>query len=122
MGILDNFPHTCTAYLRTRQSDAYGGGLDGFTVVFTERLCWQQAASFGEIEEYAKRGIRVTDKVYFTANCDLDERHELVVFNTLSDSSVRFRVAARSVPDASAGKGVVWKVMCEARTDEGIDL
>jgi len=121
MSILDVLPHTYVAKRRTRTADALGGGMDTYTTVDSGR-CWQQTASEAEISEFSKRGIAVTDKVYFTAAVSFDERHQLTITNTLSDSTVVFDVVSKAVPDASAGKGVVWRVMCQARTDEGTSI
>ena len=122
MSILDVLPHTCTAKRRVTSVDEYGGSKTQYATVFSNTECWQQAASQGEIDELDKRGVVATDKVYFTSNVDLDERHQLTVTNTLSGSTVTFDVVSRSVPDASAGKGVVWKVMCRVRTDFAEDI
>lgn len=113
MGILNSLPHLATAYVRARTQDAYGGSRDSLTVLFSEIPCWQQTASDTETRAYDKRGIAVTDKVYFTFNPQLDERHVLEV------NGVQFDVVSRAVPDASAGKGVIWRVMVAASTAEG---
>ena len=122
MSILDVLPHTCTAKVRRTTNDAYGGPKTTYATVFSNRECWQQAASQGEINELDKRGIVATDKIYFTSNVDLTEKHQLTVTNTLSGSTVEFDVVSRSVPDASAGMGVVWKVMVRVRTDFQEDI
>lgn len=122
MSILDVLPHTCTAKIRRTVNDDYGGSSTSYVTVFSNRECWQQAASQNEINELDKRGIVATDKIYFTENTDLTEKHQLTVTNTVSGSTVEFDVVSRSVPDASAGMGVVWKVMVRVRTDLQEDI
>lgn len=116
MGILNSLPHLATAYVRARAQDAYGGSRDSLSVVFTEYPCWQQAASDVEARAFDKRGITVTDKVYFTFNPQLDERHVLEI------NGVQFDVVSRAVPDASVGKSIVWRVMLSASTTEGTSI
>lgn len=110
MSLLGNLPHTCTAYRRVRERDAIGGNHDTLEVVFTGRSCWQQAASANEVQEYAKRGINVTNKVYFATVPELDERHILVI------GSKVYEVVAYADPDASAGLNVLHKVFVELST------
>lgn len=114
MSILDALPHLATARIRIRTLDTLGGSIDTFSAVFTDRPCWQQLASDREIAEYDKRGISVTDKVYFTSDPGIDERHILIIDGTT------FEVRSRAKPDASAGMSVVWRVMCEERTTGAI--
>lgn len=114
MSILDNFPHSAVARTRTRTRGDLGGSKDSFTAVFVGRACWQQQASNREIREFEKRGIDVTDKIYFLTDPELDERHILVVSGTSGTST--YEVASKSDPDASAGLGVVYKVMCKKTT------
>jgi len=123
MSILDALPHRATAYPRVRVPGQWGSGRDRRgDAVWTNKPCWQQTAGEAEVNRYAKRGIEVTDKIYFTENVDLTEVHTLVVTNTLAGSTVDFDVKTRAVPDASAGLGVVWRVMVSAATDEGDDI
>lgn len=110
MGLLDNFPHTAIAKIRARVQDALGGTRDTFTTVFQDRACWRQFAKESEIVEFEKRGMSVTDKVYFLSNPGLDERHILIISGDV------FEVRSTAIPDASAGMSVVWRVMCELTT------
>lgn len=116
MGILDNFPHLATARIRTRALDSIGGSRDTFTLVFSAVDCWQQAASEREIAEFMKRGISVTDKVYFLSDPQLDERHVLTVTDKTSGRTELYEVRSYADPDASAGKRVVWRVMVNKTT------
>lgn len=110
MSILDSLPHTCDIKVRTRTADSLGGSVDSFTVVSSGTSCWRQLASDREVTEFEKRGISITDKVYFTSNPGIDETHIL-----LFGSDV-YEVRSTAAPDASAGMGVVWRVMCEYTT------
>jgi len=108
MSILDNLPHSCAAYRRTRTSGTLGGSKDSFpTSLFTNRTCWRQSAGDSEKLEFDKRGTVVTHKVYFAADPNLDERDVLVI----GSDTMEVKSAAR--PDASAGLGVLWRVMAE---------
>lgn len=110
MSILDALPHTVTIKIRTRTADSLGGSKDTFTVVSEDVACWRQLASDREIHEFDKRGISVTDKVYFTSDPGVGETHILMFGSDILE------VRSYSAPDASAGMGVVWRVMCELTT------
>lgn len=117
MSLLDNLPHTATATARRRTKGSLGGGKDSFpTTIFTDRACWQQQAREAEIIQFMKRGITVTDKVYFTADPGLNEKNILVVTNPDAGTVTTFEVRSRALPDASAGLGVLFRVMCENTT------
>lgn len=120
MSLLDNMPHTATAQTRARTSpDGIGGRLDTFTALFTDRACWQQTASEAEILEFGKRGISVTNKVYFQIRPFVDETHELVITNVKTGVTNTYEVRSRAEPDATAGLGLAYRVMCEYKTTEG---
>jgi len=111
MSLLDNFPHTCTAKRRTRTKGTLAGSKDSFvTTVFSARACWRQLANDAEIREFEKRGISVTDKIYFTTDPGLDERHIIEIDGEILE------VRSEAGPDASAGLGVVYRVMAERTT------
>ena len=116
MSILDNFPHSCTTKRRARTKGSLGGSKDTFTAVSSNLKCWQQAASDNEIKEFAKSGIVVTNKVYFTADPGVDTRFVLVVTNPQTGTTDTLDVKSRAKPDASAGLGLVYRVMCEHST------
>ena len=118
MSLLDNLPHTATARVRTRTTDSIGGAKDAFADVsgFVARPCWQQTASEAEILEFAKRGISVTDKVYFALRPALSAQHILVVTNVSTGQTDTYEVRSVADPDASAGLGVLYRVMCEKTT------
>ncbi len=111
MSILQNLPHTATAKRRTRKAGTLGGGRDSFpTTLFTDRECWRQPASDSEITEFEKRGISVTNKIYFVTDPEVDERDILVI------DGVNYEVKSAADPDASVGLGVVYRVMVEKTT------
>ena len=118
MSLLGNLPHTCTAQVRTRTKGTLGGSSDSFADVtgFVDRPCWQQAASEAEIEEFAKRGISITNKVYFTTRPAIDEKHILLVTNADTGQTDTYEVRSRADPDASAGRGILYRLMCEQTT------
>lgn len=119
MSLLDNLPHTATATKRKRSKSASGGTKDTTaSTIFTGRACWQQAASAKEITEFAKRGMSVTDKVYFTTRPALSAKHLLAVTNSQTGQTKTYEVRAVVDPDASAGLGVLYKVMCEIRSTD----
>ena len=103
-------PHTAIARTRTRTRDDLGGSKDSFADVFTDRECWQQPASNREVREFEKRGISVTDRIYFVTDPNLDEQHILVV------NGQPYEVRSESDPDASAGLGILFKVFAEKTT------
>ena len=105
MPLLDSLPHVCTAKRRVRTVDAIGGARDGFATLFTGRACWRQPASDGEIESAQARDQRITHKVYFAADPELDERDVLEI------DGDAMSVRSATHPDASVGMGWVWKVM-----------
>lgn len=119
MSLLDYLPHTATAKLRTRTNGELSGSRDSFSAVFTDRECWQQSASSREILEFEKRGVVVTDKIYFTTKPELDTRHILTVTNANTGDTQTFEVKSRAVPDAAAGLGAVYKIMAELKTGGG---
>jgi len=110
VSILDNLPHTAKKLRRTRAQDEYGGTRDTFAQVGADLSCWRQAATEREIERFSKRGISVTDKVYFTANPSLDEQYILEI------GSSWYEVRSVSDPDASVGLAIVWRAMVELTT------
>ncbi len=104
MSLLDNMPHKATIRIRSRTKDTMGGAKDSFTTVSTDVPCWRQTAKESEIIEFQKRDIVVTDKIYFPSDPGIDERHSIVINGDI------LSVRSRAHPDASAGKGVVWRI------------
>lgn len=118
MSLLDNFPHTATAWIRSRTLDELGGSTDGLTQIFTGRACWSQAAGEGEILEFEKVGISVSTKIYFLSEPGLDERHVVQVTKPTTGQVDTYDVRSKASPDATAGMQVVWRVMAERRSTE----
>ena len=116
MSILDNLPHTCQVRRRIRIKDSLGGSRDSFELTQAGTPCWQQLATDREITEFMKRGISVTNKIYFTTDVQLDERDVLEIQNPTTQEWDTYEVRSRAKPDASAGKSVVWRVMVEYTT------
>lgn len=114
MSLLDNFPDICSIRKRKRVSGegGYGGTRTVSQLIRSGVTCWLQPASQSEINDYQKRGIDVRYKCYFIANPNITEQHELVI-TSRSGVATNFDadVVTQSEPDASAGLGVVWKVM-----------
>lgn len=114
MSILDNLPHVSTAKIRTISQTTGLGNKPSYAVVFSDRECWRQEASDKEVREFEKRGIRATDKIYFTSDPEIDERHILTDVRdsgATAGTGTTWEVVSRAEPDASAGLGVVWRVM-----------
>ena len=115
MSLLDaaNFPHTATAKRRKRSRDASGGTKDSYpTTEFTDRPCWRQGASDSEITMFAKKGIIVSNKIYFATDPGLDERHILIIGGAV------YNVVSAADPDASVGLGILWRVMVDQKSPE----
>ena len=111
MSILDSLPHTYAAKTRTRVKDTLGGSTDSYATL-SSGTCWHQQAGDSEVSEYQKREITISGKVYFTADPALHEGHVLVIDGQTYD------VMSYPEQDASAGLGVVWRVMVLRKTTE----
>lgn len=124
MPLLDNFPHKCKIERRSRTSGTLGGTKDTFVSEQTDVLCWEQQASSKEIKEFQKRGISINRKIYFLTDPAVTEKHTITITERqgtaiASASQISLKVRSETLPDASAGLGVVYKVMAEERTGEG---
>lgn len=122
MSLLDNLPHKCKIQRRKRAAGSLGTG-SSLVVEQTDVACWVQQAGTSEIKEYERRGMRVNRKIYFNTNPGITEQHELVI-TELNDvaipaaSQVPLEVRTEPRPDASAGLGVLYKVMAEEVTSK----
>jgi len=115
VSLLDNLPHRCTIRRRTRAKGSLGGSKDSYTIEQTSVECWQQPAGDSEIAEFQKDGVSISHKVYFVANPSVTSRHQLLITywdGAVVSTPVPLDVVSHSVPDASAGMGVVWRVFC----------
>lgn len=121
MSLLDNFPHRSIIRRRIAAKDELGGISYTYLNEQTGVYCWEQNASHKEILEYDKRGMVITKKVYFLEDPGLGERHQVLISErngaTIA-SPVPLDVVSEALPDASAGLGVVYKVMCIEHTGE----
>lgn len=120
MSLLENFPHTCTAKLRSSVEGALGGTRSTFSTVFTGRACWRQIVSQAEIVEFEKKGISVTDRIYFLTDPGLDERHIVEISKMHARETVSgtdtLEIRSKAIPDATSGLGVVYRVYAEKTT------
>jgi len=117
VSLLDNFPHTCSAYPVVRTNDDLGGAKDSYgTAVFTGRACWLQQAGDNEVTRFQKKGIDVTGKIYFTVDPGLTTKHDVVVLDKAGNALGTWTVKSRPRPDASAGLGVLFRVMVDQST------
>lgn len=127
MSLLENFPHRCSIFRIANQPDGLGGGRYVVVLEQSDVECWEQQLSASEIMDYQKRGINVTNKVFFNANPNVTERHRLLItkrfgvatanldINDVANPDV-FDVSTATYPDASAGLAVLWKVMARSNT------
>ncbi len=119
MSILDSFPHKCIIQRRTRTKGTLGGSKDAATVEQTNVSCWEQNASHKEILDYEKRGMSITTKIYFLSDPNVTVRNQILITErngVTIDNPTELEVRTKSDPDASAGLGVVFKVMAERVT------
>jgi len=72
---------------------------------------WVQNAKTSEILEYEKRNMEITDRVFFNAKPNLRVGDEIVV--TSGPSRVGDVFQMKDLVERSAGKGVLWRAMCE---------
>ena len=114
MSILENFPHKCTIRKRVSVKGTLGSRRNKPQNVSTNVVCWEQQASNSEILEFEKRGKNVSKKIYFLTDPGVNERHEILITerNGVAVSNpIQYDVISESLPDASAGLGIVYKVM-----------
>lgn len=120
MSLLDNLPDRCSIYRRDQLpvTDDLGSVVDTLTLVREDVPCFIQPINSSESQDWQKRGITVSSKVYFTEDPGVDERH--IIFISIRRgvlvpvaSRIRYEVKSFSEPDASIGAGVVWRVMLD---------
>ena len=112
--LLDSLPHKCSIRRKQRQKVALGGSKDVSIEELSDVSCWEQQASASEIRDYEKRGVSISRKVYFTEDLQLTERH-VIVMTERNGKAVApqelMDVMSEPRPDASAGLGVLYRVM-----------
>ena len=121
MSLLDNMPHECTIRILKPTKDALGGRKLVPTNVSTGNACWEQAMTNDEVLQFEKRGILASRKVYFPTDPGVKENHEILITSrdrgvtTIASPQV-LKVKSRSEPDATAGLGKCYKVVCDDQT------
>jgi len=115
--LLDNLPDRCSIYRRDQQplAEDLGSVVDTLVLVAAEVHCFVQTMSSSESQDWQKRGITVSNKIYFIQDPTVDERHVIFVTNRRgfavpSSSQIRYEVKSFAEPDASIGAGIVWRV------------
>jgi len=121
MSLLDNLPHKCTIRKRIRTKGGLGGSKDSYLNTQTSVACWAQVASHTDTVEFEKKGMVVNRKVYFTSDPGIDEQYQIVITEmngtaVATASQIPLEVRTEARPDASAGKGLLWKLFAEERT------
>jgi len=119
MGLLNNFPHKCTIQRRKRTDGALGGNKDSPIVEQTNVVCWEQQASASEIRDFEKKGMSISRKVYFLVDPVVTARHQILITErkgVAQSSPINLDVMSHTLPYASAGLGVVYKVMVNENT------
>ena len=85
----------------------------------TDVVCWEQNANHNEILDYEKRGMSINRKVYFLTDPGVTVRNQILITErdgVAVANPIELEVRTKSNPDASAGLGVVYKVMAEEIT------
>jgi hypothetical protein len=121
MSLLDNFPHRCTIRRRKFAKGSLTGKKTTYDNVQTNVLCWEQAAGDTEDNSYQKEGMRITHKVYFLNNPNVTRRYQILVTyrnGATVSSPIPLDVVSNPMPDATAGLGVVYRVLCREVTSE----
>lgn len=119
MSLLDTLPDLCTIQRRSRTNDRHGGNTEAPIVEKTNVSCWVQQLSATTMEAFAKRGINVSQKVYFASDPGVTERHEILITkmgDNVVANPIRLEVYAQAVPDADAGLGILYRVMVNDKT------
>lgn len=120
----ENLPHLCNVYKTTRVREVGVGHAKKTPVLVQSAVkCWEQAASASEVKNYMQRGYTVSRKVYFNFDIRsiISERCLIVITHrqnadggqeAVSESTREsYDVVSINEPDASAGYGILWKVM-----------
>jgi len=121
MSLLDNMPDRCTVQRRVRVKRGLGGSKATATVEQTGVHCWEQQVSASESEQYGKRGMDLTHRIYFIFDPQVTRRHQILVTSksgNVVSSPIPFDVVFSVSPDASAGLGFLWKVNCSFNQGE----
>lgn len=124
MSILNRLPHACRIgrRKRTKQPGGVGVAVDTIEIEQTGVRCWEQQASSSENALYQKKGISNTKKVFFTEDPGISEGHVLYISERYDVAiaeadQIELDVLSSPHPDASAGLGILWRVMVSYETD-----
>jgi len=124
MSLLDNLPDECTIQRLVRTKGELGGSKDSATVEQTGVSCWEQQVLAAESLLYQKHGMELQSKVYFTKNPHVSRRHQITMTSRNNGEAVALAdqkawdVLNSPAPDASVGRGLLWRVMLGTNTAE----
>ena len=106
------YPHKVRIFRFRYDSDEYGGEKPAELPVQTGTACGIQSMGQKEIVRYFSREMAVDTKVYFPVEPPLVVGDYIYVeSNDAGTSYVGQYFEFKSIDDASAGHGVVWKAM-----------
>jgi hypothetical protein len=97
-----------------------GGSRDVPIVVAQDVPCWLQQAGASELKLFEQRGMSLTYKIFFLTDPGVTAQHQIIL-TRYQGQQVEFNpgtVLSSTRPDASAGLGMLWKVMIGEQTPE----
>lgn len=124
MPLLTQMPHRAKIGRMTNAGeDALGSNRYAMTVEQSNVACWQQRLNAEESSVYEKRGILTNTVVYFPTNPNVTERHRILITHRMGVAVANTDITdinnpeimdVRAVlgPDASAGLGILFQVLC----------
>lgn len=104
-----------------------GGNIYSIEIEQTGVECWEQQVSASESSDFEKRGITATTKLYFVSDPGVTEQHRILITErngveapNLDMTDVNnpdvLDVVSNAQPDASAGLGILFRIMCKNST------
>lgn len=114
MSLLDNLPHKATIQRQSLSAGALGGSKATAVVEQTSVTCWEQYASEAEMKKYQKKGMQLHSKIYFASDPGITERNQILITErngTTVASPIELEVGSEAMPDASSGKGILFRVL-----------
>lgn len=118
MSLPDELPHTCSLARVSYTQTALGGDTEVQAAAYAaDEPCWLQPANSSEIREYQKRDQRVTHKLYFNRNPGF-QLGDALTMGAASSQYAGEVLTIRDFKEATAGLGILWKVMCELDREE----
>jgi len=121
VSLLDNLPHICTIRLKSHAQGSMGQSKVTARNVRLNMACWEQPAGDSEFGSYQKEGVRITHKVFFLENPYVKRRYQIVITHRQGVAVANPKVldvVSYPMPDATAGLGVCYRVLCEEVTSE----